>query len=504
MSRKNKNSLSGGLKNIAFNSFYNLLGYGIPLLFALIFIPTILHKLGTDKFGVLNLAWIVIGYFGFFDLGIGRALTRIVSEKIGMNQYSEIKSFFWTSFFLMFLFSSFISFCLYFLSDKLIFNFFKIPPALQFETLQAFHLLILSIPIVTTSAGIRGLLEAYQRFDIINIIRVILGVSSFLVPVLVLIFTSNLYWIILFLVIIRTVIWLMYLLSAFRINKDLLSSISINFSLIKTIFKLSSWMTVSNVTVPIIVYIDRLLIASLISATAVTYYATPYEITTKLLIVPSALTAVLFPTFAANFFKDKMSTIKLADKAMKYISLLLFPLIATITIFSFELLKIWLGTEFAQQSYLILQFLSVGIFFNSIAYIPFSFIEGIGRPDITAKIQLIELPIYVIFMWMAIKISGIYGAAFIYMLRMILDFSMMIYFSKRIVKIKINFDRKISFLIFFPLSVLTISFIQVLPLKIISSIIVLIVFAFISWKFLLDEEDISIINTKIKPLLKKF
>lgn len=262
-------------------------------------------------------------------------------------------------------------------------------------------------------------------------------------------------------------------------------------------------MTVSNITVPVIVYIDRLLIASLISSAAVAYYATPYEITTKLLIIPSALTSVLFPTFAANYFKDRMATIKLSDKAMKYVGLLLSPIIAIIIIFSFELLQIWLGKEFAQKSSLILQLLSIGILFNSIAYIPFSFIEGIGRPDVTAKLQLIELPVYVTLMWLAIKISGIYGAALVYMLRMILDCFLMIYFSKRIVNMKFNLDKELFYLILFPIVIVAMSFIQLFPLKIILFLIIMILFPIISWKFLLDEEDVSIIKTKIRPLINR-
>ncbi len=503
MSDTIKNIQPFRLKTLTLNTIYNLLGYSVPLVVAIVVIPLLLSKLGTEKFGILNLAWIIIGYFGFFDLGIGRALTKIVSEKIGRRQFSDIPSFFWTSIIMMFLFSSLISLCLYLLSDKLVLNLFKIPIEIQHETLSAFSLLILSIPIVTTTAGIRGLLEAYQRFDIINLIRIILGVSTFLIPVIVLIFTSDLFWIVLFLVIVRVIIWLMYLVSAFKINKDLLQNILLRLDLIKPIFKLSSWMTVSNITVPIIVYIDRLLIASLISATAVAYYATPYEVITKLLIIPSALTSVLFPTFAANFYRDQAATIKLFDKTKKYIGLILIPIISLIIIFSFELLYIWLGEEFAQNSYFVLQCLSVGILFNSIAYIPFSFIEGIGRPDITAKLQLIELPFYVTAMWLVVNYWGIYGAALVYMIRMIIDCFLLIYFSKRIVKAEITSDRKIYYLIFLPIVLFSVAFIHILLLKIILFIVLIMLFVFISWKFLLDEEDIFIIKSKIKPLIGK-
>lgn len=487
-------------KIIIRNASFNLLGSLIPLIIALLTIPILLGKLGTDKFGILNLAWIVIGYFGFFDLGIGRALTKIVSEKIGKNQPSEIPAYFWTSIFLMFGFSSIVSVGLYFLSEKLIFNFFKIPAELHQETIKSFHLLILAIPIVTMSAGIRGLLEAYQRFDIVNIIRTFLGMSSFLAPVLVLIFTNDLYWIVLFLVLIRLLFWLTYFLSAFFINRELLINFKLNFHLIKSIFQLSSWMTLSNITVPIITYSDRILVASLISATALTYYSTPYEIITKLLIIPGALTSVLFPTFAANYFIDRISTIKLFDKAMKYIALLLFPIIAIIVIFSFDFLKIWLGEEFASHSYIILQFLSFGIFFNSIAFIPFSFIEGIGRPDITAKTQLIELPIYLFLLWIIINEYGIYGASVVYMIRMIIDLFLLTYFSKKIVGQKINYriNTKTIFLFTFILFLFVIVNNEIIIIRLLLSLVYMAFFVIFSWKYLLDEDDKDYLKSKLK------
>ena len=68
---------------VARNSALNLIGQGIPLLAAFFAIPLLLRGLGTDRFGVLTLAWIVIGYFSLFDLGLGRALTQVVSATLG-------------------------------------------------------------------------------------------------------------------------------------------------------------------------------------------------------------------------------------------------------------------------------------------------------------------------------------------------------------------------------------------------------------------------------------
>lgn len=98
---ENLNRLFSG-RNVAKNTVYNLLGYGIPLLVAVVLIPSLIKGLGEEKFGILSLCWIVIGYFSFLDFGIGRALTKIVAEKIGLNKTEEVPGLFWTSIFLMF------------------------------------------------------------------------------------------------------------------------------------------------------------------------------------------------------------------------------------------------------------------------------------------------------------------------------------------------------------------------------------------------------------------
>ena len=77
-------------RKLAKNTLWNLLGQGVPLLVALLTIPHLIQGLGIDRFGVLSLAWMVIGYFSLFDMGLGRALTKLVAEKLGTGQTQDI------------------------------------------------------------------------------------------------------------------------------------------------------------------------------------------------------------------------------------------------------------------------------------------------------------------------------------------------------------------------------------------------------------------------------
>src|SRR6185295_477413 len=76
----------GGLTSgtlLARNVLLNLVGWVLPALVALVAVPILVRGLGDARFGVLALAWTAIGYFSLFDLGIGRALTHAVADRIG-------------------------------------------------------------------------------------------------------------------------------------------------------------------------------------------------------------------------------------------------------------------------------------------------------------------------------------------------------------------------------------------------------------------------------------
>src|SRR4029077_10279948 len=94
-------------------------------------------------------------------------------------------------------------------------------------------------------------------------------------------------------------------------------------------------------------------------------------------------------------------------RAVKLIFLTLFPLTLLIVMFAREGLTLWLGADFASHSTQILQWLAAGVFLNSLALVPFTLVQGVGRPDVTAKLHLLELPIYMVVLWWLVRRWGI-------------------------------------------------------------------------------------------------
>lgn len=492
-------SISSSKGLIAKNSFYNIIGYGLPLLFALILIPPLINGLGIERFGILSLIWIIIGYSSFFDFGIGKSLTKIVAEKIGLNSTETIPGIFWNSMIIMFWMSIAISGLMILIVPYLTNDVFNISEELRSEATSAFYLMAISIPIVVTTTGVRGILEAYQKFGIINLVRTFLGIFTFLGPLLIILISNSLFWVVFILLLIRIIVWLIYLVEIFKINPYIKTGfeIKLDYTVIKSILKLSIWITIANIVGPLMIYSDRFLIGSFASAIAVTYYSTPYEVITKLLLLPTALTAVLFPIFSSNYLKDINFTKNIFTKGVKIIFLILFPIVMIIMNFSFEALKFWLGIEFAKNSFFVLQVLSFGVLLNSLTFIPFNYMQGVGKPMIPALINLIELPFYIIAIWIAVVNWGINGVAVVWTTRIIIDTGAMFYVSNKIFGLK--FDNK--FIYFFYSSIfICMLFIFLTDSVLIRSILVaifLLAFIIISWNLIISTEEKKFIKYKL-------
>jgi O-antigen/teichoic acid export membrane protein len=162
-------------------------------------------------------------------------------------------------------------------------------------------------------------------------------------------------------------------------------------------------------------------IGSMVSMTAVAYYATPYELVTKFWLLPGALMGVMFPAFSASFAQDRNRTALLLGRSVKSVLLMLFPITLCTIVLAQDGLKFWLGAEFARNSFRVLQWLAAGVFLNSMAQSPFALLQGVGRPDLTAKLHLIELPLYLLLLWYLIRTWGIEGAAIAWTVRVTLD-----------------------------------------------------------------------------------
>jgi O-antigen/teichoic acid export membrane protein len=409
-------NLTGG-RLLAKNVLLNLAGEGAPLLVAFFAVPVLIEGLGTDRFGVLTLAWVVVGYFSLFDMGLGRAVTKFVADELAQDTDVRIPGIAWTGLALMAALGALGGMALYASSTALVDHVIKVPDALRAETSGMLRVLSLGLPMVVTTAGLRGILDAHQRFDLVNAVRVPLGVLTFLGPLAVLPFWVDLRVIAVVLLLGRVLAFAGSVYFGFRVVPALGRGVSLSRAEVRPLLTFGGWLAVSNLVGPILLFADRFFVASMLSTAALAYYATPQEVLTKILVLPSALLSVLFPALSTALAQRSIRAVRLYTRARLLLAIILLPVVGIVVFGAQAGLAWWVNPSFAASSYRVAQILVIGIFMNSQGLVSQAFVQAAGRPDLTAKLHLFELPLFVSYLWLLVGAFGVVGAALAWTLR---------------------------------------------------------------------------------------
>jgi O-antigen/teichoic acid export membrane protein len=418
-------------RRLVWHSLLNSAGQGIPFATAVIAIPILARSIGRERFGLLTIIWSVIGYFSLFDFGLSRALTQLVAQDRNSADQSRLVDSTRTALVLMAIAGAAGGVAAGMASGWLTQRVLVITPELRADALSAFRLLSTGVPIVVLTAGCRGLLEAYERFDLVNAVRLPLGVFTFVGPLFVIPFTPSLTAIVALLVAGRVIALGASLGFCRRVMPDLFHRRTFVSKSIVPLVRFGTWMTVSNIVNPVLVLADRFLLGAMISASIVAYYTAPYEMVTKLgVFIAVAIATSLFPAYAASVSAGNAPA--LFARGLLITCVALFPVMVAVVALAPELLSLWLGPVYATESARVLRILGVGVFLNGLAQIPFAFVQGVGRADLTAKLHLAELPLYLVLVTLLIRARGVDGAALAWTIRVGADAALLFWVAHRV------------------------------------------------------------------------
>lgn len=403
------------------DSLYNLAGQVVPMAVAVVCLPVLLQHLGSARVGVLSIAWVIVGYSGLLDLGLSRSLLQITAALRSRDRHHEIPEVFWTAVLFATPLSLLATIAFFLNSDALAISFLNVPVELVNEVASALRIFALSVGPAIVTPLLLGFLCAYRRFDLVNRVKLPTGVLMTGGPALVAALGYKLPVVMCVLVLARIIGLLWSFRMAFAIVPALKDKILFRMVQIRTLLGFGLWITITNVVSPVLVYCDRFIIGSVLSVVFVAYYATPLDAITKLLVFPSALVAALFPLFVEQHSVSLELCKKAAASALRGIFITIFPLAFLIILFSREALQMWLGQEFAYNGTLVLQVLALGLIMNAMAQVPATFVQAVGRPELAARLHVVELIVYVPILVCAVQQFGIQGAACVWTLRVSAD-----------------------------------------------------------------------------------
>ena len=486
------------------NSILNISGQFVPLLVTFFTIPYIIRHLGMGRFGVFVIVRTIIDYFSVFDCGLGTATTKFIADALGKDNKSDISKVYWTSVFLIFCLGV-IGVCLFCIFVPALSARFFIVSSNLLPEMSA--IAIIASPIILfllLKSIFIGTAQAYQRFDIVNIITIPNIICSALAPVLVLFKGGGLKEIIIWLVIVEFIFTMIWYLVSLRIIPERKFRGFLAFAPFKEIVIFGFWLLVQRIMNWIQFNAHTIIIGMLISVSMVGYYSVPYSLATKIGLIGAGIAPVIFP--AASLFDgvSQEKTKRLFHASLKYMMVLYGLGCLLLLVFAKEILILWVGNDFI-KSVFVTQLLAVSIFLGGISWI-FSIFIQINNPRFLSLFSSITVPCYLFVLWFLTKKFSFNGCGYAWLFLSITGtVTYGIYFIRKgyITRPhKIDLKLLLGILCLIPCLLLNLLIKHVgnmnIPVIFGNIMILIIGYSVVSWIFFLGQEEKSLFVLKVK------
>jgi O-antigen/teichoic acid export membrane protein len=403
--------------SIGKHSAMNLTTSVASLAVALVTVPIYLKLIGPESYGMLAVLWALLGYFGFMDLGLGRAVQQRLASNSGMTQAWQ-GSLIWTALFATLLLGVFGGAAIAVLGETLLVKFVSVSSAERQESIQAIFWLSSLFPILLSNSVLSGALLARLKYVKTNQVQFFTNALGQIVPLIVAANGhTNIDALVAATLIVRslgTAVLFIFVWKEMRLKE----SRRIQSSHLKFMFNYGGWLSILSILAPALVTIDRIIIGSIAGAQAVAYYIVPYNLVFRTMVIPTSLSNAIFPRIARI---DDDRGRALASKATCTLVAVMTLVAITGILLAQPFLQLWIGYEFSIKADGVAEIIMIGIWINSLVVAHHSRYMATNSPKAIVYIFLLEIPVYMLCLYMGLNFLGVLGAAIAWTLRVLLD-----------------------------------------------------------------------------------
>lgn len=389
------------------NTLYNLAGAVAPMAVSLVTIPLYLRTIGTARYGILAIVWLFIGYFAVFDLGLSRS-TSYHMARLADRPAEERARVFWTALALNGVFGAIGGLVCYPIAAFCFSHLFKMPAGIRAEVLAALPWLVLSLPLATIGGVLNGALDGRMRFAFSNGVNLLataltqvfpLGAAMLFGPELTHVIPAA---------IIANLFGMVFLFVGAILFVPAGRPRLAEREVIGELFRYGGWVSISNLIIPVLATLDKMLIGIILGAVDVTYYTIPNKFVGRGVILPAAIVRALFPAITPITPEQAQEQ---AKSALEVVAAAMTLLIAAAILAMPPFFRLWINPQFARIAAPIGIILAIGTYINGLAHVPSCLLQARARVDLTAKFHMIEIVPHVICLYLALRYFGLLGAA---------------------------------------------------------------------------------------------
>jgi O-antigen/teichoic acid export membrane protein len=308
---------------------------------------------------------------------------------------------------------------LYATTEWLISSVLDIPATNRTEALSGAHWLLALLPIALLSAVLQGALQGRLEFATTNFAQIFGTISGQVLPLSV---ASTgrvgLDYLIPGVVIARALTLLILCAQSVRRVPVFVTKPKVNFDHLRQLVRYGGWASVTTVLAPLLVTIDRLILATILGTKAVAFYTVPYDLAFKGTIFAGSVAGALTPRLAST---DHVSAEELANRVTSLLAAAMTPLIVVAIFGAKPVLAAWLGPDVSRAGEGVAETILVGVWLHAVMTPHHSRLMAEDTPKKVALAYLAQVPPYFAALWIGVRALGVLGAAVAWSFRVLLD-----------------------------------------------------------------------------------
>ena len=397
------------LRNSAWNTGeYILLG-----IFWLALTPFFVNRLGVDRYGIWMLANSLIGIMSIMGVGLKEATIKCISSHLANNNINGIMRVVRSTLTIQGILGFPLIIVAYFAPPLIVSHVINIK-------LEDVHLAIIAIRIVCLGRAVGffdsvfiSVLQGYQRHDlnakvvmVANIITLLVnfglvllgyGVAEMLSATIVIMALSG-------------------VAKAFVVWRILLPSLHLyplfEMSVLKELFGFGIYSWIQEIGNLLFNHADRLIIASFLDSSALTYYAVCSQLAQQIYAILNHGVSFLFPFSSTIQEKGNLALMRIVYfKATNFVVIASIGLSIPLFLFAFNILLLWMGIGFANEATNVLRVLTVVYSLLATSIVPYHFMNGTGFVRMNSVCCFLRGIVVGLFTVCLVPSFGIIGAA---------------------------------------------------------------------------------------------
>lgn len=406
--------------SLVLNVIANMVGKAWPALLGILFVPLYIRFMGIEVYGLVGFYATLQGVLGLLDLGISATVLRELARlSVGDNSAEKqrdlvrtLEVIYWT----MALAAGLTVACL----APWIAQYWLQAQSLSTETLvSAIRLMGVAIALQFPFAFYQGGLMGLQRQVLVNAVLLVVGTIRAGGAVLILWLVSpNISVFMGWQAVTGLVGSLTVMLILWRTLPKYERRPGFSLHLFKDLWHFAAAVAANGLIGVALTQTDKLILSHMLSLDKFAYYSLASTVASAVWMLIIPLNNAIFPKLAQLDLKgDREELARLFHVSSQYLSLLMFPVVAVLSMQSQSVLLLWTRDPvIAENARYLVTLLTVGTMINGVASIPAYAASAFGWPQLITKINLLQAVVLIPLTLILTYRYGAIGGAIVWIL----------------------------------------------------------------------------------------